>query len=182
MTSRLFISLDIPDLVLDKLILLKDTIYTGPNNLRWEKKNKLHITLKFLGDVGENILELLIRRLEEIEFDKISCKFGKFNFFKRDGILKILFASINENEQIDKIHKLIEDECTMVGFNRKNRNFKPHVTLLRLRGYEELSKLSKFSNYKIDDIEFNINSFSIVKSELKTAGSQFTTIKSFNLI
>lgn len=182
MISRLFIAFDIPDDALEILIDLRDKIYGNSDNLRWEKREKLHITAKFLGDVGENIQDLLIRRFEEIEFNKISCKFGKFNFFKRAGELKILFASIEENIKLNELHNIIEDECTLLGFDKENRNFKPHVTMLRLKGREDLSKLRKFSNYHIDDINFEIDSFSIVKSELDPSGSRFTILKRFNLI
>ena len=97
MTSRLFVALDIPDSALDQLIDLRDKIYGSPNNVKWENEDKLHITLKFLGDVGENVSELILRRFEDIEFPKISSSFSEFAFFKKNGFLKILFADIEEN-------------------------------------------------------------------------------------
>ncbi len=65
----------------------------------------MHITVKFLGDVGENITDLLLNRLEEIEFKKISASFNKFGFFKRNGVLKILFANLNENKKIYRFQR-----------------------------------------------------------------------------
>ena len=59
MTNRLFIALDIPDPVLEKLIEIKNNLYGKSDNIKWEDKEKLHITVKFLGDVGENITDLL---------------------------------------------------------------------------------------------------------------------------
>ena len=88
MTSRLFIALDIPDEGLDQLIDLRNQVYGTPNIVNWESKNKLHITLKFLGDVGENVSELILRRFEGIEFPKISSSFSKFAFFKKNDVLK----------------------------------------------------------------------------------------------
>jgi len=181
MTSRIFISLDIPDKNLDELISQRDQIYGLPNNVRWESKDKLHITLKFLGDVGENILELLIRRLEDIQFKKINSKFDKFSFFKKNGALKILFAGFHKNSNIHEFQDLIEKESELLGFKKEFRKFHSHLTLLRMKGKEDISRFAVFNNHDIVGEDFIIDSFSIIKSELKPNGSEYTILKSFNL-
>lgn len=182
MISRLFIALDIPNDEIYKLIDLRDEIYGVPNDLRWEDVTKMHITLKFLGDVGENISELLMRRLEEVEFEKISAKFNKFSFFKKNGSLKILFANLLENKKIIELFNLIEEECGLLGFEKETRKFYPHLTLLRIKDNENIERLLKFNNYQIKNTEFNINSFSVIKSELLRTGSEYTIVKRFNLL
>lgn len=181
MTSRLFIALDIPDEGLDQLIDLRNQVYGTPNIVNWESKNKLHITLKFLGDVGENVSELILRRFEGIEFPKISSSFSKFAFFKKNDVLKILYADISENEQIQEFNKLIESECELLGFQKEYRKFKPHLTLLRIKENEDLNRLIAFNKKAIENIDFEINSFSIIKSELLPSGSEYTIVKKFNL-
>ncbi len=182
MISRLFIALDLPTDEIYKLTELRDEIYGTPSDLRWEDSTKLHITIKFLGDVGENITELLLRRLEEIEFEKISAKFNKFSFFKKNGSLKILFANFEENKKIVELYNIIEEECELLGFERETRKFYPHLTLLRIKDDEDVERLLKFSNSQIKNSEFNINSFSVIKSELLRTGSEYTIVKRFNLL
>lgn len=182
MISRLFIALDIPTDEIYKLTDLRDEIYGTSNDLRWEDVSKMHITLKFLGDVGENISELLIRRLEEIKFEKISAKFNKFSFFKKNGSLKILFADLKENKKIVELYKILEEECGLLGFERETRKFYPHLTLLRIKDNDEVERLLKYNNYQIKNSEFNINSFSVIKSELLRTGSEYTIVKRFNLL
>lgn len=182
MTSRLFIALDIPDNILDNLIEQRDGIYDSADELKWEGKDKLHITLQFLGDVGENITDLLIKQFDEIKFETISTKFDKFSFFKKDGNLKIMFAGIEENNSIMEFQKIIKNECQLLGFESVNKKYHPHLTMLRVKGNEDLSTLAKFNNHKIDVDEFSITSFSIVKSELKPNGSEYSIVKSFKLI
>lgn len=181
MTSRLFISLDIPDEEIERIIDKRNELYGEPNNEKWEKREKLHITLKFLGDVGENVLELLQRRLSQIEHVSIKAKFDKFSFFKKNGKLRILYASLKDYESITLLQNKIEDECELVGFERETRRFHPHITLLRFKGGEDLNKLIKFNNQSIGDSEFYINSFSLVKSELLPTGSEYTKLQSFKL-
>jgi 2'-5' RNA ligase len=181
MTNRLFVALDIPESALNELIELRDKLYGTPNKVRWESKEKLHITLKFLGDVGENVSELILRRFEDIEFPKISSSFSKFGFFKKNGLLKILFAGIDDNMKIEEFHKIINDECALLGFNKEDRKFKPHLTLLRIKENEDLNRLVVFNKKIIDNINFEINSFSVIKSELKPGGSEYSILKEFKL-
>ena len=96
MTNRLFIGLDFPRNVIHDLINIRDGICGSPNDLNWESEDKLHVTLKFLGDVGKNIEDLLIQRLENFTFNSIKAEFDKFAFFKRNGRLNILFASLKK--------------------------------------------------------------------------------------
>lgn len=181
MTSRLFIALDIPENEINRVIELRNDIYGKPNDLAWEHESKLHVTVKFLGDVGENITELLLTRLKEIEFEKISVGFDKFGFFKRNGVLKILFANLNENKRILELYNIIDKECSLLGFPKEKRVYRPHLTILRLKGSEDINRLKIFNNYKIHNSDFIINSFSLIKSELFSSGSEYTIVKSFNL-
>jgi len=182
MTSRLFIALDIPSLNLEKLVLQRDIIYGEPNDIKWEGLDKLHITLKFLGDVGENVADLLINRMETLHHERINAKFNDFSFFKRNGSLKILFASFHDNQNILKFQKIVEDECKLLGFEKERRKFRPHLTLLRIKGNEDIIRLTKFNKAIIKDPELRIEKFSIIKSELTRNGSQYSKVKSFKMI
>ena len=180
MTSRLFIGLDLPHDVKRDLIKLRDDHYGEENPPNWESDDKLHITVKFLGDVGENLTDLIFQRFENLNFSKINAEFSRFGFFKRGGSLKILFASLRKNEKISEFQRLIENECELIGFSKERRKFSPHITLLRLKGHEDLNKLIKYNNLNIDYPEFCFTTFSVYKSELKPTGSEYTKLKSFN--
>ncbi len=153
-----------------------------PNNIKWENEDKLHITVKFLGDVGENLTELIIDRLENLVFNPFEAEFSKFSFFSKNRERKILYAGFNENTNFNNFHKLIEDECELLGFNRENRKFLPHLTLLRIRDKNNQKIFEKFNITDIKINKFTIDSFSLLKSELKPTGSEYTLIKSFKMI
>ncbi|HAC59822.1 MAG TPA: RNA 2',3'-cyclic phosphodiesterase, partial [Rhodobiaceae bacterium] len=50
---RLFTALEIPDEVAEKLIPLQ----RGINGARWIERPDFHITLRFIGDVAENVAD-----------------------------------------------------------------------------------------------------------------------------
>ena len=182
MTHRLFIALEIPVEALNSIIEIRDEIYGIPNNIKWEAKNKLHITLKFLGDVGENMTELIITQLDKIIYDKFTAEFSKFGIFFRDNQPKILWVGLKENRQLFEVQKKVEENLELLGFEKEKRKFKPHITLLRLKGKEDIIKINNFRNVKLPQIKFNMEKILLIKSILQPGGSEYSVIKSFNLI
>ena len=56
-TIRSFIAIESPDEVKDEIVNLQKRLKTLQADVRWEAPQKLHITIKFLGDVNETIQE-----------------------------------------------------------------------------------------------------------------------------
>ena len=182
MTHRLFIALEIPEEAIDKVCKIRDEVYGIPNDVRWESKDKLHITLKFLGDVGENMTELIINQLDAIVCDKFNAEFSFFGIFKKNKLPKILWVGIKENKRLMELQNKVENAIELLGFEKEKRKFKPHITLLRIKGKEDFDKIRNFQKYSLPIINFNIERILLLKSILQPNGSEYSVIKSFNLI
>ena len=50
---RLFVALNIPQNIKEEIIRLRNRIITNPLDYKWEGPDKLHLTLKFIGEVDE---------------------------------------------------------------------------------------------------------------------------------
>lgn len=183
MTSRLFIALHIPGEVIDRIISLRDEIYPSDNIVKWEPKSKLHITLKFLGDTSQDLIEQICNHLEEIikEFSKFALAFEKFGTFKKKGVPKIVWAGLTNNIELQNFVKKLNDLLYPLGFEKEERTFNPHLTLLRVRGRENLENISKFYNANFEQIKFTGSKISLFESILLKSGSVYNTIKSFEL-
>ncbi|MBU2494855.1 MAG: RNA 2',3'-cyclic phosphodiesterase [Bacteroidetes bacterium] len=183
MTNRLFISADIPDEIKDKVIEFRDNIYGSNNNVKWENKTKLHFTLKFLGDVEDNKIKSIQIILEDLlkELSPIKCAFGKFGLFKRNEMPSVLWLGIKFNKELIQLSELINNSLEKIGFEKEKRKFKPHLTLIRLKGNENLEKINGFLDFDLPETKFEINEISLMKSELLSSGSFYNKIKSFKL-
>lgn len=183
MTNRLFISADIPNEIKEMVIKIRDEIYGFDENIRWEGKEKLHFTLKFLGDVEKDKNDLIISELESILRNRksIDCSFSKFGLFKKGNLPSILWLGLNFSRELNQIADTINTNFVDLGFEKERRNFKPHLTLLRIKGRENYSKIQNFIEYDFPTINFKISEISVIKSELLRSGSQYTKIKSFKL-
>ena len=184
MTNRLFIALEIPGHALDQIIGIRDSLYGEDNVVRWEGKEKLHVTLKFLGDVELSIIPAIESELAVIleKMRSFKCNFNKYGIFYKDKEPKILWAGLKTVDSLKNIYESIEFTMEKLGFHREKRRFKPHITLLRIRGKENFSKLMKFPEFNIPELNFNAEIISIIKSELLRSGSVYSKIKSFKMV
>lgn len=183
MTIRTFIALEIPDESLKEIIEIRDSNIPDSNKIRWETLDKLHLTLKFLGDTKEELVEQISKKIDEIilKHNALKLYFNQFGIFKRDKQPKILWAGIKENQKLLDLVKEIEDICSGFGFPKEKRNFKSHITILRIRGHENLEQLYNLTNVKFNPINFSSGVITFIKSELKPSGSVYTALKKFYL-
>ena len=181
--NRLFISADIPDEIKEKVIEIRNEIYGLDKNIRWEGKEKLHFTLKFLGDIEESKNRAIINDLQAIlsNFKSINCSFSKFGLFKKGDIPSKLWLGLKYNAELNQIAEAINNNFVQLGFEKEKRKFKPHLTLLRLKGREDISRINDFLEYEFPEMNFIINEISVMKSELLKSGSFYSKIKSFKL-
>ncbi len=184
MTNRLFVAANIPDEIKEQIISIRSNNYRGSENIKWEKKEKFHFTLKFLGDVDESrnqeILSLLSGTLKNQK--KIECVFDKFGFFYKNRSPKILWLGLKHNSQLASLALNIDESLSEMGFDREKRKFKPHLTILRIKGNENLSELMKFRDINLSDLSFFCDEVSLIKSVLKPESSVYYNIEKFKLI
>lgn len=183
MTNRLFITLDFPEDVLAKLIEIRKEIYDDPT-LRWEPVEKLHLTLKFLGDVNINMIDEIKNSLDFIssECREVISNFTQFGIFYKFKKPSILWIGIEKTEELEFLHLTVNREINKLGFQSDKRSFKPHLTLLRLKGKESLSKIKELTNLKLSGLKFRSSKISLMKSELSQTGSIYKNLYSNNLI
>lgn len=183
MTSRLFISLDLQKDFVDYLIELRNSIYPEDNRIKWEKRNKLHITLKFLGDTEENEIEKIENKLNYLFADKncINLEFTGFGVFSKNGKPVILWAGFKENSLLNQLATDIDRGMNEFGFELEKRKFKSHITLLRIKGSEDFNRINKMVDYKPEKIETSASEITLYKSILKPAGSEYYALKKYSL-
>ncbi len=181
-TERLFVAAELPDNIIEEIISLRNDVF-GSSKVKWEPKSKLHLTLKFLGDTDKQIIPEIGKILNDLleRRAKIPTAFKRFGVFYRNGEPKILWAGFEATEELVRLRDEIEENFQSLGFTKETRKFKPHLTLARLKGYEDKNKILKLRKMEFDKKDFFIEKIILFKSELKPTGSVYSEIKSFEL-
>src|ERR687894_2116683 len=98
---------------------------------------KLHLTLKFLGNVAEDDLIRVEQALEPLRgrhepFEVSTSGFGAFPSERR---ARILWAGVGEGSgPLRAVAQSVDDLLKPAGFGREQRSYVPHLTLGRARG------------------------------------------------
>ncbi|MBN1638509.1 MAG: RNA 2',3'-cyclic phosphodiesterase [Ignavibacteriales bacterium] len=183
MKNRLFIALEVPKDILQNIQTIREDNINTKFHFRWEPIDKLHFTLKFLGDVETDLTENIIQSLNSIieSFNSFECEFSNFGLFKRNKIPSILWIGLKYNQELFNLVNKIEEEMHKLGFEKETRKFKAHLTLLRIRQAVSEEIFHNLLDISLPLIKFTTENISLMKSELLSSGSIYTKIKQFKL-
>ena len=193
MKKRIFTAIDVSDEARQKVAVYIESLRREFPDLRvgWEKPEKLHLTLKFFGDVDENGLQNVEKTVEKTARRISNFRFQISDFrllIQSTGVFpnlrnpKILWLGLEDNADLLKtINEILENEFAKIGFSKEKRNFRPHLTFARLRQPLKSGKLAEIHiKNEFPPTEFTVKSIEIYESTLLPTGSNYRKIKSFN--
>ena len=159
---------------LQKLIKKKNLFYgkfTEPENL--------HLTLKFLGEISEEKVEEVKKKLEEIKFGSFEVSLGEVGTFI-NRYNSILWIKLN-GKGIWDLQEMIDKKLEGLGFAKEER-FMSHITIARMKKItSKIEFLEYVKNIKPRKIKFQVGDFVFKKSELKSEGPVYGDIQRYEL-
>ncbi len=184
--SRVFVAINLTDGVRDKLEEVKRELIdsfdmaveegAGNQVAKWVKKDNLHITMQFIGEVDNKQIMEGVRLLPEKKiagWQKFKVKIGCVSYGAKDkGVPRLIWAEIDGNKDLECI-------AQMLG----NKNFKPHITLGRVRQWV-WKKIDPEERPNIEQdlsIEFEVKSIDLMESKLSRTGPSYKILKSIKL-
>lgn len=132
---RLFIAALLPREIQAGIDEYIKTIRPRCEGVKWERREKLHITLKFLGSVEDSKAKQISSVLSGIVDDNssISMEIQRFGGFPVLSSPRVIFVGLSDNPSLSEIHQTINYELEPLGFEKERRNFIPHVTIGRVK-------------------------------------------------
>lgn len=177
---RCFIALELPREVINEVERVQQEI--GKKNMfhgKFTEPENLHLTLKFLGENSEEKVEEVRKKLKEIEQEKFKAKLGKIGVFSR-RFIKIVWMKIS-GQGVFSLQQAIDDKMSEIGFEKEKR-FMSHLTIARVKNVKDRRLfLQELDKIKSKEIEFEINSFYLVKSELTSEGPEYEVLERYDL-
>lgn len=151
----------------------------------WDRAEKLHLTLKFLGDINETQLLDLTGAVTETarQISNFTLRISATGSFPAEKKARVLWLGIeDEKGSLQKLNEILETECERKGFPLEKRNFKPHLTIARLREPRKSNELiEKHLQNEFETDEFIVSEIVIYESRLQKSGSIYTKRKKLKL-
>jgi 2'-5' RNA ligase len=187
MIKRIFIAIEISAEARNEANSYLENLKKDFGDLRvgWERAEKLHLTLKFIGDVEESQLSKVIESVEKtaVKFEKFNISLEGTGVFPKPKNARILWIGFKDKgNYLLKIFEILEAELNKIGFAKESKRFHPHLTIARLKEPEKARKLvEKHLNESFEEIEFEVSEITIYESQLLPTGSKYQKIKSIPL-
>ena len=179
---RLFVSLKIPDVIREEIFNHCYTLAENPLHYRWEARDKVHLTLKFIGEVKEELLQQITDELEFVKnYSAFDCTISRFGFFFRDNEARILWCNLETDKSIVSLVNELNERLKKYDIEVKKRKFKGHLTLLRIKDKVSEKFIKRFKEYSFNPNKFNANEISLIQSVLKPSGSEYKVLKIYEL-
>ncbi|HEV2705393.1 MAG TPA: RNA 2',3'-cyclic phosphodiesterase [Pyrinomonadaceae bacterium] len=146
----------------------------------WERPEKMHVTLKFVGEVALQRIEELKRAAGEAVADvsPFELKIEGTGAFPPRGEPRVLWLGVTDaSGELSRLQARLEEACAREGFKREQRAYRPHLTVARLRsptGTRTLAALHRESAFETEP--FTVSELVLVRSQLSPAGSVYTTV------
>ncbi len=178
---RLFIALETPGTVREALGRVLAELRRADADVRWEADQKLHATVKFLGDTPEARVEAVVTGLERAACSTgpLTITYKDLGFFPTPRLPRIIWAGINEpTGALKGFHALSEASMRTLGYPEESRPFHPHVTLGRIRGPRGIDALrARVETCTFDQPPITLHEVALIRSDLRPSGSVYTTLK-----
>jgi 2'-5' RNA ligase len=193
---RLFVALDIPDAVRERIARFVEGVSGFAPDARWAKPESLHVTLKFIGEQSEPAVEQIKQRLSDIQSATFEIEFRDYGFFPTAKSPRVFWIGIDAGPQLAALAVAIDDKMPSLGIPKEGRAFSPHLTLARGPGgsgsprrnksdvpnriFQRLQeKLAALSTPEFGSM--TAREFFLYQSQLSPKGSKYTKLERFDL-
>ena len=154
--------------------------------IKWVDSQQFHITLFFLGDTDEEQIPYIRNSLREVltPFSAFNMHLSGLGLFKNIHKPRVLWTGIHQFERMKEIKTQIDRQMKALGFTPEKREFKPHLTLGRIKWINNKKKLENLlDQYKDEDFhEVTINEIIYFESILKPQGPVYKAIEKYTLL
>jgi len=173
---RLFVALALPA----DLAIRLQSWGGGIPGARWVAAHNLHLTLRFVGEVDEDVAEDLHHQLATLHAPGFELRlhgFGTFGGRKP----RALWAGVEPNPALQSLQNRIERLAQAAGLEPEPRSFTPHVTLAWLKDAPADRIAAFMRHHSPFSADFAVDSVCLYQSYLQSQGAEYQVLAEYPL-
>ena len=174
---RLFTGLEIPKAVGESLSLLRG----GLPGARWIDPENYHVTLRFIGDVDDDIAQEIAWLLGKVRRKDFELRLDGLQSFGGHRPRAVI-AAVAPSQSVMELQAEHERLLRRVGLDPEARKYTPHVTLARLRdtsSFEVADYLSARAAFRSSP--FSVSRFVLFSSRASVGGGPYVVEAAYPL-
>lgn len=165
--KMLFLAIAIPEDVAQDIC----GFYQDFGVVRWVKPENMHITLRFLGELNDEVVSQLQEELKLIKLKPCEMKLGDLRFWEPN----ILNIAVEGNDGLSQL-KLAIDKVVdrYLSLPIEHKNFHPHITIARIKkpiDHVLLQEVIQSYNAKDHKLSFNAHAYYLYESKADKYGN-----------
>ena len=143
---------------------------------RREPPEKLHITVKFIGEVSEGRAREIREALRGIKIGSFEVELVGTGAFPTKKRPRVLWVGVR-SEGLLRLFGEVEEALSLLGIPREWREYVPHLTLGRVKGDVDVAGF--FTDRRFGG--FVATEFCLVRSILRPSGSVYEVVERYAL-
>jgi 2'-5' RNA ligase len=184
---RTFLAVDLGKAIRDRCVVLQETLGRAGVEVKWVEPDNLHVTLLFLGEVDEREVPEVCRVVGEVCATRppFTVSVETVGCFPNPRRPRVLWVGVGEGmQELVGLHDALEAALEKLGcYRREERQYKPHVTLGRVKGERPAdglaAALARQAGWQGGRIA--VSDVLVLSSELTSAGPLYSLLSKARL-
>jgi len=175
---RTFIAIEIPENIRNSIHKDVEAFKASRLPVRWVARSNLHITLRFLGEITDDVRKRMSSVLEGVAARQkpFQMALKDFGCFPNPRRARVLWIGVDEgSEELSVIARNIEEALVESGFPREGR-FHAHLTIGRIK---KPCSIDDILNKELLSGSFEVNTLILFKSTLTPQGSIYEALEKY---
>jgi 2'-5' RNA ligase len=178
-TRRVFIALELPKLLKQRVGEVPQTLRAQNARVRWVDPKRMHLTLLFAGEASDEQVDRLgqVVRKTAGEYEPLRLAIGGLGAFPNRRNPRVIWIGVTTSDALRSLHREIADVGEDAGLPRDPRQFAPHLTVGRVKFVDRHSPLiTRLKSVTVETFNYTLDTLTLFESELKPEGPVYTPL------
>jgi len=176
---RLFVAIPLPEEIRRQLAGLTEQ----SQGLRRVPGEQMHLTLKFIGDLGSEALNELTQSLAAIRFNSFDLRLKPPGAFPDEVQPRVIWMGVDRSPELMALQQSVEQAVLKVGTEDRHQEYRPHITLARAgrSAADRAQVLLGSIRSRVESLEecWRVDSFVLFESRREPTGAIYRIRQSF---
>jgi 2'-5' RNA ligase len=182
---RLFTAIELGDAVLERAaelleILRRRAGRSAPHSkVTWVAADRMHLTLRFIGEVDEARGETIIAALRDrVALERFDVRWEGLGSFPPRGAPRVLWVGVAAGaDSLRQVEEAVSARLEVLGIPREDRPYSPHLTLARVKEPAGLKAAALFEGLDGALGKTRVEAITLFRSHLSPKGPTYVALE-----